>query len=112
LQGQKKQKELKRMELNRLSLSTAASMVAAEAAPEFGPEITQLPLVASSQLCLRGRRLAQDVGDAPGAIEIRALADLDFATVGTSQIGRDLTTKTWPPRRDICSTYCTFITAP
>jgi hypothetical protein len=27
-------------------------------------------------------RLAQDVGDVPGAIEIRALPDLDFSTVG------------------------------
>jgi hypothetical protein len=39
-----------------------------------------------SRLHLRSRRLAQDVGDAPGTIEIRALADLDFTTVGTSQL--------------------------
>jgi hypothetical protein len=35
----------------------------------------------SSQLDIRDRRLAQDVSDAPGSIEARALADLDFATV-------------------------------
>src|SRR5262249_47551427 len=39
-----------------------------------------------SQFLLRSRRLAEDVRNAPGTIEIRTLADLDFATVGTSQL--------------------------
>jgi hypothetical protein len=37
--------------------------------------------------------LAQDVSNAPGTIEVPALADLDFASVSTSQLVMSLLTK-------------------
>jgi hypothetical protein len=79
--------------------------------------------LSASRLHLSSRRLAQDISNAPGTIEIGALADLNFAAVSTSRlmsagIGPLRAAAVQQPnlgRGDAggtCSTYCTFITSP